>query len=264
MMTSDIAGARFESTEFTVEEFDLEYSATAGSALLQQLSADAFGNEFTGLETWSDTTWWLLGRLVAGLRIGPDRRLGDLACGLGEPGLWLARATGADLVGVDCSPVAVAEASSRAGRFVPPGRVRFAVGTMQATGLEDGELDAAVCLDAIFFAPDRIAALREVRRVLRPGGRFLFTADERARPELPHHVPDWTPLVEAAELLIEAKEIVPGFASRSKRLYALWLEHLDQIRAMHGDHIAAMMEQEASQVGPTLDERSLVVITCRD
>ncbi len=169
-------------------------SATAGSALLQQLNADAFGNEFTGLETWSDTTWWLLGRLVAGLRIGPDRRLGDLACGLGEPGLWLARATGADLVGVDWSPVAVAEASSRAGGFVPPGRARFAVGTLQATGLDDGELDAAVCLDAIFFAPDRIAALREVRRVLRPGGRFLFTADERARPELPHPVPDWTPV----------------------------------------------------------------------
>ena len=76
-MTSEIAGARFESTEVTVEEFDLGYAATAGSALLQQLSADAFGNEFTGLETWSDMTWWLLGRLVAGLRIGPDRRLGD-------------------------------------------------------------------------------------------------------------------------------------------------------------------------------------------
>jgi ubiquinone/menaquinone biosynthesis C-methylase UbiE len=135
---------------------------------------------------------------------------------------------------------------SRACRFVPPGRVRFVVGTLQATGLDDGELDAAVCLDAIFFAPDRIAALREVRRVLRPGGRFLFTADEQARPELPHHVPDWTPLVETVELDIEAKEIVPWFASRSKRLYALWLEHLDQIRTMHGDHTAAMMEQEAS------------------
>ena len=262
-MTSEIPGACFESTKLTVEDFDLGYSGSAGSALLQQLNADAFGIEFTGLETWSDTTWWLLGRLVAGLRVGRDRRLGDLACGLGEPGLWLARATGADLVGVDWSPVAVAEASSRAGRFVPPGRAGFAVGTMQATGLDDGELDAAVCLDAIFFAPDRIAALREVRRVLVPGGRFMFTADERQRPELPHHVPDWTPLVEAAELAIEAKEIVPGAAARWKRLYALWLGHLDQIRAMHGDHIAAEMEQEAREVGPTMDARSHVVITCR-
>ena len=145
---------------------------------------------------------------------------------------------------------------------MPPGRARFAVGTLQATGLDDGELDAAVCLDAIFFAPDRIAVLREVRRVLRPGGRFLFTADERARPELPHPVPDWTRLVEAAGFDVEAKEIVPGFASRWKRLYAVWLEHLDQIRALHGEHTAAMMEQEASEVGPTLDDRSLVVITC--
>jgi ubiquinone/menaquinone biosynthesis C-methylase UbiE len=165
-------------------------------------------------------------------------------------------------VSVDWSPVAVAEASSRADRFVTPGRVRFAVGTLQATGLDDGELDAVVCLDAIFFAADRVAALREVRRVLRPGGRLLFTADEQARPQRPHHVPDWTPLVEAAEFDIEAKEIVPGFSSRWQRLYALWLEHLDQIRTMYGDHIAAMMQQEASEVGPTLDERSHVIITC--
>ena len=262
-MTSEIAGARCESMPFTVDDFDQLLAATAGSALLQKIRADAFGDEFTGLETWSDTTWRLLGRLVAGLRIGPGGRLGDLACGLGEPGLWLARATGADLVGVDWSRVAVAEATSRAGGFVPPGRARFAVGTLQATGLDDGELDAAVCLDAIFFAPDRIAALQEVRRVLRPGGRFLFTADERARPELPHPVPDWTQLAEAAGFDVEAEEIAPGFASRWKRLYELWLEHLDQIRARHGEHSAAMMEQEASEVGRILDELSLVVITCR-
>ena len=209
-MTEEIPGARCESMPFTVDDFDQLLAATAGSALLQQLNAEAFGDEFTGLETWSDTTWWLLGRFVAGLRIGPGRRLGDLACGLGEPGLWLARAAAADLVGVDWSPVAVAEASSRAGRFVPPGRARFAVGTLQANGLDDGELEAAVCLDAIFFAPDRIAALREVRRVLRPGGRFLFTADQRTRTEQPRPVPDWTPLAEAAGFDVEAEEIVPG------------------------------------------------------
>ena len=102
-----------------------------------------------------------------------------------------------------------------------------------------------------------ISLVRDVR------GRFLFTADERARSELPHHVPDWTPLAEAAGLDVDAKEIVPGFVARWNRLYALWLEHIDQIRALHGEQSAAMMEQEASEVGPTLDARSLVVVTCR-
>ena len=259
----EIAGAHCELQPYTVEDFDQLLAATAGSSLLQQLTADAFGAEFTGLESWGNTTWWLLGRLVAGLRTMPGARLGDLACGLGEPGLWLARATGADLVGVDWSPVAVAEARSRVGRFVPPGRARFAVGALQATGLDDGELDAAICLDAIFFTPDRIAALREVRRVLRPGGRFVFTADEGPGPELPRPVPEWTRMVEAVGLEVEAKEIVPAFASLWKPRYALWLEHIDEIRALHGEHSAALMEQEASEVGPTLDERDLIVITCR-
>ena len=61
----DTRRAHTESTPYAVEEFDQLLAATAGSPLLQQLRATAFGQEFTGLETWSNTTWWLLGRLVA-------------------------------------------------------------------------------------------------------------------------------------------------------------------------------------------------------
>ena len=168
----------------------------------------------------------------------------------------------ADLVGVDWSPVAVAAASSKVGGFVPPGRARFAVGTLEATGLDDGELDAAMCLDAIFFATDRIAVLREVRRVLRPGGRFLFTADELARPELPHPARTghgwWRRRLRGGGEGAGAWGTCPAGS-----VCTLWLEHVDQIRALHGEFSAALMEQEASEVGPTMDERSGVVVTCR-
>jgi SAM-dependent methyltransferase len=38
----------------------------------------------------------------------------------------------------------------------------------------DGSFDAVVCQFGVMFFPDKIAGFREVRRVLRPGGRFLF------------------------------------------------------------------------------------------
>ena len=99
--------------------------------------------------------------------------------------------------------------------------------------------------------------------MLRPGGRFVFTAGEWLGPELPRPVPEWTRLVEAAGLEVEAKEIVPAFASLWKPRYALWLEHIDEIQALHGGTARRLMEQEASEVGPTLDDWDLIVLTCR-
>jgi SAM-dependent methyltransferase len=39
----------------------------------------------------------------------------------------------------------------------------------------DGAFDAVLCIDAIIHLPDRFATLREWARLLRPGGRMLFT-----------------------------------------------------------------------------------------
>jgi len=43
----------------------------------------------------------------------------------------------------------------------------------------DETFDVAVCQFATMFFPDRVAAYREVRRVLRPGGTFLFNVWSR-------------------------------------------------------------------------------------
>ncbi|MFC3613067.1 class I SAM-dependent methyltransferase [Lutimaribacter marinistellae] len=40
----------------------------------------------------------------------------------------------------------------------------------------DGTFDAVVCQFGVMFFPDRVAAYSEIRRVLRPGGRFLFSS----------------------------------------------------------------------------------------
>jgi hypothetical protein len=46
----------------------------------------------------------------------------------------------------------------------PENRALFVVGALKRSGLDGGSLEAALCPDAIFFAPDRVAALCEVRR----------------------------------------------------------------------------------------------------
>ncbi len=50
----------------------------------------------------------------------------------------------------------------------------------------DAEFDAVVCQFGIMFFPDKVAAYREARRVLRPGGAFLFNVwDSLEKNELP-------------------------------------------------------------------------------
>src|SRR6266700_4167208 len=141
MDEASLPGARRGETPrpISAATFDQAHGVTARSALIWRLAAQAYGEDYPAeVQPWGMTTWWVLGRCVAGLLVGPGHLLVDLACGRGGPGLWLARATGADLVGVDWSPVAVEAASARVAAFVPPQRARFVVGDLGASGLPDG------------------------------------------------------------------------------------------------------------------------------
>lgn len=255
---SDVAvGASWDRPDdMSAESFDTGFRALSRSGLETELAEIAYGDDLpVEVEPYGMTTWWTLGQLVANARLRPGGHLVDLACGRGGPGLWLARATAATLVGVDWSVAGVEEATRRAPSFVPAGRARFVVGDLAATGLPDESADVVMCMDAVFFAPDRVAALREAFRVLRPGGRYLFTASERACSEVARHaVPDWEPLLGAAGLDLEVRLEIPRFAEQLRKMYEVWLTNLDRIRAELGDQAASSMQNEAQTVGPVLQE----------
>ena len=58
-------------------------------------------------------------------------------------------------------------------------RVAFRQADAQALPYADATFDAVVCQFGAMFFPDRVAAYREARRVLRPAGRFLFSTWDR-------------------------------------------------------------------------------------
>jgi ubiquinone/menaquinone biosynthesis C-methylase UbiE len=207
------------------------------------------------------TTWWTLGRFVSGLRLSPGELLLDLACGRGGVGLWLARALEVELIGVDWSGAGVRAAADRSIGFVTPGRARFEVGELTATGLDAESVDGAICADAVFFATDRIAVFAEMARVLRPGGRFLFTADESDEPDRPAAVPDWAPIIERGGLSVVTREEIPNWAAQLKAMYDAWIENIDALRAGLGDAVADDLVDEAQTVGPTLSRRTGVLYT---
>lgn len=108
-------------------------------------------------------------RRELGLRSG--ERLLDVGCGLGDAALALTADLGdaGDLVGIDSSAAMVAAANARAAGARC--RVRFAVGDASALDEPDDSFDAVRCERTLQWVVDPSAAVREMTRVVRPGGR---------------------------------------------------------------------------------------------
>jgi ubiquinone/menaquinone biosynthesis C-methylase UbiE len=98
------------------------------------------------------------------------KRVLDAACGPGLYAADLAR-RGAWVVGFDHSPRMVEIAQSR----VPGGEFRMHDLADPLSWLPDGSVDLALCALAIEYVDDRVAALRELRRVLRPDGALVLS-----------------------------------------------------------------------------------------
>lgn len=125
-------------------------------------------------------TWEGIAEVTDALRLSPGDVLVDLACGRGGYGMEVAQRTGASLIGVDYSAVAVRLATEHAAHLGRRGD--FRVGDLGANGLTDNSVDAVMCVDAIQFASPLEAAYREMHRVLRPGGRVVLTSWQAIDP----------------------------------------------------------------------------------
>jgi ubiquinone/menaquinone biosynthesis C-methylase UbiE len=121
--------------------------------------------------------------LLACAALAPGERVLDVACGTGLVSLAAARAVrpGGSVLGVDLSAAMVEAATARARALGLP---HTAFARMDAEHLErpDASVDVALCALGLMYVPEPEQALRELRRVLRPGGRLALAVwGERAR-----------------------------------------------------------------------------------
>jgi SAM-dependent methyltransferase len=103
---------------------------------------------------------------AAGIR--PGQRVLDVACGTGVLARAVAGRVGAagSVTGLDLNDGMLAVARRKAPA------IEWRQGRAEALPFDDGQFDAVVSQFALMFFADRVAALREMRRVARPGGRL--------------------------------------------------------------------------------------------
>ncbi|NQD96476.1 class I SAM-dependent methyltransferase [Pseudomonas sp. CrR25] len=107
------------------------------------------------------------------------------------------------IVGVDPSAAMQRLARERAARIaIPVQMIALELGQIQAS---DASFDSIVCTFTLCTIPDAVAALREMRRVLKPGGRLLF-CEHGLAPDAPvvrwqrRLTPYWKPLAGGCHL----------------------------------------------------------------
>jgi ubiquinone biosynthesis O-methyltransferase len=100
----------------------------------------------------------------------------DLGCGGGFMAEALAQ-RGASVTGVDPAEKAIAIAQHHAA--TQNLSIKYLVGTGEALPFANGSMDYVVCVDVLEHVADLGEVINEVRRVLRPGGLFLFDTINR-------------------------------------------------------------------------------------
>lgn len=157
------------------ERTDLFYNTYGhfDERVLAAVRAETFGRDI-GQNSWLTADEYE--RFASWLGLTSASHVLEVASGSGGPALHLAGLSGCRVTGIDANESGVATAARAAADSNTAQRVSFKVADANATlPFDGGAFDALVCVDAMNHFPDRAFVLREWRRVLRPGGRAVFT-----------------------------------------------------------------------------------------
>ncbi|TIQ34672.1 MAG: methyltransferase domain-containing protein [Mesorhizobium sp.] len=114
----------------------------------------------------------------------------DVGSGVGGPARFLAATYGCSVTGVDLSEPFVEAAIYLTGRTGQGGQVSFKAGSALALPLEDGGFDVVLLQHVAMNIADRPLLYREIRRMLKPGGKFA-TFDVVLNGGDPHYPVPW-------------------------------------------------------------------------
>ena len=106
----------------------------------------------------------------------------DVACGTGIVACRIA-GTGATVTGFDLTPAMLDQARKRAASERVT--VKWVAGNAERLPFPDGSFDLVTCQQGLQYVPDRARAVREMRRVIAPGGRAVVAC----WAGLDHHPP---------------------------------------------------------------------------
>jgi SAM-dependent methyltransferase len=152
--------------------YDANY-ANFASNLYQEIRSEAFGEDL-GQNSWLTAPELL--KFVDWLQLKPGGQLLDVACGSGGPVLRMAKLTRSRVTGIDLHEQAIANAIALARTQGLAEQAKFERhDASKPLPFPAASFDALICIDAVNHLPQRRQVFSEWVRVLKPGGRLVFT-----------------------------------------------------------------------------------------
>ena len=154
----------------------------------QEFIIKSFSDENTLSEYSKDTFnigLWETEKAMFTKYFAKDARILDIGCGAGRTTLGLYRLGFKNIVGVDITPGMIKEAKSNAKKVGI--EIHFEVGDACSLAYEDNSFNGCLfSFNGIMQIPtraNRVIALKEIKRVMKKGGIFIFTTHDRELAE---------------------------------------------------------------------------------
>jgi len=155
-------------------------------------------------ETWNENM-----RAMDALGIAQTDQVIDIGCGHGRSLMEIAaRAPRGRSVGIDPSKLMVEIAAKRNRTLIEAGRIDVVLSGVEALPFPDAMFDKALCVHVLYFWKNIDMSLREIVRVLKPGGRlallFRTNADLKAVASFPAEIYSFPRLADVRTVLERA------------------------------------------------------------
>ena len=229
------------------EHYQKYYQFIGRSAIMEKIWADAFGDNYPAqLDHYGYVTNKDLNVFAKLLDLKPSAKLLDIGCGKGGPGLKLAEKLKLKLRGIDIIPEAVKAAIVFQKNFQLTHLAQFRVGEFYSIPLQDKSMDAVISIDSLWTVADKEKALTEVKRVMKPGAKFIFTHWDLVNDELKYYF-------ERSGLGFVSRGETPDWRIYQERVYDGILKNEKELVAEMGD-AAQLLLHEAKVSKPYLDK----------
>lgn len=144
-----------------------------GEVLYSEIRKETYGEDI-GQNSWLTADEYR--GFIDLLQISPKQNILEVASGSGGPAVFLVKSTGCFLTGIDINEQGILHAMKLAAENGLSENMNFIL-TNAATTLpfQDASFDAILSIDSVNHLPDRAQFFHECMRVLKSGGKFLFT-----------------------------------------------------------------------------------------
>jgi SAM-dependent methyltransferase len=254
----------------SVDLYGTAYGNFATQALAQ-VRRETYGEDF-GQSSW--VTGHEYRRFFRLLELTAADHVLDVGCGSGGPAVFLARELGCRVTGVDVNEAGIQAGLALTRQAGLEGQIGFRRADVRdPLPFPEGTFDAIVCIDAMCHLPDRGRLLAEWRRVLRAGGRMLYTdpvvvtglvSNEELATRSSTGYFEFCPpgineqlIREAGFVLVGAEDVTENEVEVSRRWHAARQERAGELIRLEGKETFAGLQRFLATVHSLTGERRL-------